>query len=574
MPVCSTCGTRYGSTVRICIRDGTPLVAGRTNDPNLGKLLDGKYRIDAFISGGGMGSVYRATHVLLGKTVAVKVIRNELVTSDDVVRRFQREARAAATVDHPNIVTVYDLGQADDGTLYIAMEFIDGPSLKAAIGRDGPMPADRAIDILRQVASALSVAHQKQIIHRDLKSQNLMLASDSSGDETVKLVDFGIAKTFDEPAVQLTEAGFVLGTPHYMSPEQAAGKVVDHRADLYSLGVIMYEMLVGDVPFGDASTTSILLKLMTEVPDPPSRRRTDGTIPPALEAIAMRCLEKDPGKRFQSATEFADALAESVGPANAGLHMSAAIEPTRVREATVVPPLPATDRRSWVLAGLFVAAIPVLGALAFGMVTPRLSPEPVPPRTVDVPPPPERPARPPVQQADVNVEPAVVEPRPVPTPRSIGDLPAKAGSHESVPAPVPAPLPQVVPPPRPEHPPVFVQCDGPPQLCSGVRAEIVSALRRSSLPIVSTPEQAEIELTAVIGILGQTGSADFGTPMVTTTYSVDLVAESHGIEIVMPPARTFSFDARFGSARLPEHARLVAAGAVEGVLEFSKNGRR
>jgi hypothetical protein len=126
----------------------------------------------------------------------------------------------------------------------------------------------------------------------------------------------------------------------------------------------------------------------------------------------------------------------------------------------------------------------------------------------------------------------------------------------------------VVAPPRPEHPPVFVQCDGPPQLCSGVRSEIISALRRSSLPIVSAPEQAEIELTAVIGILGQTASADFGTPMMTTTYSVDLVAESHGNEIVMPPARTFSFDARFGSARLPEHARVVAAGAADSVLEF------
>jgi serine/threonine protein kinase len=170
MPVCSTCGTRYGSTVRICIRDGTPLVAGRIDDPHLGKLLDGKYRIDAYISGGGMGSVYRATHVMLGKAVAVKVIRSELVTSDDVVRRFQREARAASTLDHPNIVTVYDLGQAGDGTLYIAMEFIDGPSLKEAIRRDGPVAPARVIEILRQVGSALSLAHQNQIIHRDLKS--------------------------------------------------------------------------------------------------------------------------------------------------------------------------------------------------------------------------------------------------------------------------------------------------------------------------------------------------------------------------------------------------------------------
>jgi len=294
MPICSTCGTRYGSTVRICIKDGTPLVAGRIEDPHIGKLLDGKYRIDAFISGGGMGSVYRATHVMLGKTVAVKVIRNELVTSDDVVRRFQREARAASTLNHPNIVTVYDLGQADDGTLYIAMEFIDGSSLKEAIRRDGPVAPGRAVEILRQVASALALAHRNQIIHRDLKSQNLMLTADQHGRTMVKLVDFGIAKTFDEPAVQLTEAGFVLGTPHYMSPEQAAGMVVDHRADLYSLGVILYEMLAGEVPFGEASTTSILVKLMTEMPEPPSRRRRDVVVPAALEAIAMGASKRIP----------------------------------------------------------------------------------------------------------------------------------------------------------------------------------------------------------------------------------------------------------------------------------------
>ncbi len=385
MRICSMCGTHYGLTVRICIKDGTPLVAGRIDDPNIGRLLDGKYRIDAFISVGGMGSVYRATHVMLGKTVAVKVIRHELVTSDDVVRRFQREARAASTLDHPNIVTVYDLGQADDGTLYIAMEFIEGSSLKEAIRRDGPIPHGRAVEILRQVASALSVAHQRHIIHRDLKSQNLMLATGVDGRVTVKLVDFGIAKTFDEP-VQLTEAGFVLGTPHYMSPEQAAGKAVDHRADLYSLGVILYEMLVGDVPFSDASTTSILVKLVTEVPEPPSRRRTDVVVPAALEAIAMRCLDKNPDRRFQSADEFAAALDRATRDVALGSADPGFAEPTRVRAAAgvpaarlvrggveaIVPPRPPAARRSWMMAACVVAGIPVVGALAFGMVAPRL----------------------------------------------------------------------------------------------------------------------------------------------------------------------------------------------------------
>ena len=543
MPVCSTCGTRYGSTVRICIRDGTPLVAGRIDDPHIGKLLDGKYRIDAFISGGGMGSVYRATHVMLNKTVAVKVIRNELVTSDDVVRRFQREARAASTLDHPNIVTVYDLGQAEDGTLYIAMEFIDGPSLKEAIRRDGPLPADRAIDILRQVASALSVAHQKQIIHRDLKSQNLMLATDPYGATTVKLVDFGIAKTFDEPALQMTEAGFVLGTPHYMSPEQAAGKGVDHRADLYSLGVILYEMLVGDVPFGDASTTSVLIKVMTEAPQPPSRRRSDVAIPPGLEAVAMRCLEKDPGKRFQSAAEFADALD--------GRH---ADEPTLLRVPALAPPLPTPPGRSWMTAGLLLAAIPIVGALAFGMVAPNLPHEETPRRTADVSLPPEE--------------------KPVPAPRQASPVaPRLSVPQPSVQAPatiaqLPIPQPAVEPVARPEQPPVYVGCEGPAPICSAVRNEIVTALRRSNLPVASSPDSAEVELAATVGILGETVSLDFGTPMITTTYSVALLGESHGIDVPMPPDRTFSFDARFGAARLQENARLIAAGAAEAVRDF------
>ena len=299
--------------MRHCVRiDGQDLrprrdAAGHGSDGQqyVGTLLDGKYRIESFISAGGMGSVYRAVHVMLDKTVAVKVIKNELVTSDEIVARFQREARAASNLEHPNIVTVYDLGQTAEGTLYIAMEFIDGPSLKEMIRKNGPLAPREAIDILRQVASALSAAHRKQVVHRDLKSDNLMLETDGDR-KVVKLVDFGIAKTFDD-STQLTAAGYMLGTPHYMSPEQAAGKSVDHRADLYSLGVILYEMLTGELPFGDHALTSLLVKLATETPSPPSSRRPEH-VPPALDAVAMRCLEKDPERRFQSADEFTAAL--------------------------------------------------------------------------------------------------------------------------------------------------------------------------------------------------------------------------------------------------------------------------
>ena len=236
-------------------------------------------------------------------------------------------------------MSVYDLGQTPDGTLYIAMEFIDGPSLKEVIRRNGPLTPLESIDILRQVASALSSAHRKQIVHRDLKSDNLMLAPE--GGRKVKLVDFGIAKTFDE-STQLTAAGYMLGTPHYMSPEQAAGKPVDHRADLYSLGVILYEMITGEVPFGDTALTSVLVRLATEAPPPPSARRPDRRVPPALDAVAMRCLEKDPERRFQSADEFADALERAFAEIESRPAMPRASILTA--EATLVRP---PDRRQF-----------------------------------------------------------------------------------------------------------------------------------------------------------------------------------------------------------------------------------
>src|SRR5258708_385546 len=244
---CPQCGKKFPSTVRMCPDDGSVLEHATPTRGQTGQVVDGKYRLDALLAEGGMGEVYRATHVMLGKTIAIKLIRSAIVASPEIVRRFQREARAATALNHPNIVSVYDLGQTPDGTLYIAMEFIDGPSMKEVIRRNGPLTPWESIDILRQVASALSAAHRKQIVHRDLKSDNLMLASEG-GRKVVKLVDFGIAKTFDE-ATQLTAAGYMLGTPHYMSPEQAAGKPVDHRADLYSLGVILCEMITGEVPF-------------------------------------------------------------------------------------------------------------------------------------------------------------------------------------------------------------------------------------------------------------------------------------------------------------------------------------
>ena len=323
MSTCPQCGTTYPPQMSICPVDGTVLSShGRASDPIVGTVIAGKYRIDAVLGRGGMGAVYRATHVMLNKTVAVKTINRDLIESAEMVQRFQREARAATSLEHPNIVAVYDLGQADDGGLYIAMEFVKGVDLKDVIRASGPMPAARIVPLLAQVASALARAHRNHIVHRDLKPQNLVIATDANGQERVKLLDFGIAKTLEEGATQLTADGYSLGTPQYMAPEQAMGEQVDGRADIYALGVILYEMLVGDVPFNAASAPAVLVKHLNEAPEPPSHRRPDLRIPPALEAVALRCLEKDPANRFQTAEEFGAALERSVpagAPGDAGV---------------------------------------------------------------------------------------------------------------------------------------------------------------------------------------------------------------------------------------------------------------
>lgn len=331
MGVCPTCNTSYESQVLICPSDGTPLPASAA-DPHIGALIDGKYRVDAFLSAGGMGSVYRATHVMLDKTVAIKLIRKELGTTPEIVTRFQREARAASNLGHPNIANVFDFGQTGDGSLYLVMEYVSGPSVKDVIQRDGPMAPARIIAILSSVASALARAHRHHVVHRDLKPQNIMLDVDADGRETPKLLDFGIAKTFDDPADRLTLTGFALGTPHYMSPEQATGQPVDARSDIYSLGVVLYEMLVGVVPFNDTSVATIILKHLNEAPQLPSLKRPDVQISPSLESIAMRCLEKEMQRRYQSAEAFIQALEQ------------ADTVPLTVTEATTV--LPATPTLS------------------------------------------------------------------------------------------------------------------------------------------------------------------------------------------------------------------------------------
>lgn len=368
MATCPSCGTRYADSQRLCPNDGTVLNPDRTPETAaVGRVLDGKYRLDAFLSRGGMGAVYEATHVMLNRRVAVKLISPHLVADADMVRRFQREARAVTHLNHPNIVRVQDLGQTRDGTLYIAMDLIAGKSLSDIIQAEPPFDAARIAHIAAQIVSALTHAHENGVIHRDLKPQNIMITRRPDGREVATLLDFGIAKTFEVDAnTKVTSTGFAVGSPRYMSPEQAGAGPVDARSDIYSVGVILYEMLTGEVPFDDASTPALLVKHLTETPVRPSIRRPERHVSPVLEHVAMRCLEKKPEARFQTAEELLRALAWTAVPpevsqTNAATRL-ATPRPSRRQSHTpaVVTPPPAPNWRRY--AGILTAIVLVVAA--------------------------------------------------------------------------------------------------------------------------------------------------------------------------------------------------------------------
>jgi serine/threonine-protein kinase len=266
----------------------------------IGTVMDGRYRIEQRIGEGGMGLVYRATHVVLKKPFALKVIRGDRAADDNVVQRFVREARAASGIGHPNIVNINDFGTTEDGSLYLAMEFLDGVTLSEAM-QSGPIPYARALEIFIQIAGALEAAHAQGIVHRDLKPENIMVMRAGKQHEFVKVLDFGIAKV-KNAAAKITHTGLVFGTPHYMSPEQAAGQPVDHRSDIYSLGVIMYQVLAGALPFAAESLMALMTKHMFE--PAPSLRESGHAVPATLDAIVGRCLQKKPELRHASMREL------------------------------------------------------------------------------------------------------------------------------------------------------------------------------------------------------------------------------------------------------------------------------
>ncbi len=283
----------------------------------IGREIGGRYRVMALLGEGGMGAVYRGEQISLKRKVAIKVLRPELSADPGLVRRFNTEAELVAKLSHPNTVGIYDFGQDADGSLFIAMELLEGRSLRQVMTQDGALHPARAIAIAQQIGRSLADAHGHGIVHRDLKPDNVMVTDRGRDRDVVRVLDFGIAKLRDDNRVtNMTRAGDLVGTPQYMAPEQIRGEPVDGRTDIYALGAMLYEMLTGRLPFEGTTVMAILSKHLIEQPVPPSQRRPDLGLAPALDALVLAAMAKEPGARppsMEALGEQLDALAVQLG---------------------------------------------------------------------------------------------------------------------------------------------------------------------------------------------------------------------------------------------------------------------
>jgi serine/threonine-protein kinase len=337
------------------------LVSGGDLSPG---YVVGEYRVERVIGRGGMGVVYSGVQPVIEKRVAIKVLNSELSSDPGLVRRFLDEARAVNRIRHPNIIDIFSFGQLADSRQYFVMEYLEGHTLADRL-QSADLPVEQLPPLLAQICDALDAAHGEHIVHRDLKPENIWIVDSRRGRMFAKLLDFGIAKLLATGEQTTTQAGVLMGTPQYMSPEQCHGRAIDHRTDIYAMGVLLYQMYTGTLPFHGESFAEVLTKQLTQVPERPS---THAALPQALDELIMRCLAKDPADRPQSARELGEGLARILVPATtAALPSFQAPTTTTLRGSARAADASApqtTPTRRWPLlvVVLLVGALSALGA--------------------------------------------------------------------------------------------------------------------------------------------------------------------------------------------------------------------
>lgn len=304
---CPQCDGRYPKEFRVCPQDATPLEDALEQDPLIGAILADTYHIIRLMGEGGMGRVYEAQHTrLTNRKLAIKLLHDEMARQPEILTRFEREAEAASTIAHPNVVEVLDVNRLEDGRPYIVCEYLEGEEFGALLDRVGTLPVETAVRIVRQICRALMAAHDRGIVHRDVKPENVFLVGDSRAPR-VKVIDFGISKQSDGSS-KLTRTGMVMGTPAYMAPEQARGEHVDHRADIYAVGGILYRAVTGRKPYEGEDGAQVLTLVLTEEPKRP--RTVASTVPEPLELVIQRAMGRSPDDRYATMAELEAELAE------------------------------------------------------------------------------------------------------------------------------------------------------------------------------------------------------------------------------------------------------------------------
>jgi serine/threonine-protein kinase len=306
--ICPVCSREYPDEIRFCQHDGTTLRGVTPAASLVGQVIADRYHVMKKLGEGGMGQVYLAEHVKMGRRSAIKVMSPAMVHDPDAIARFNREAANASRITHPNVCAVYDFGETPDGLIYLAMEFVEGEPLTALLERDGALPLPRATAIFKQTADALQAAHDLGIVHRDLKPDNIMIARGRDATDLVKVVDFGIAKAVggDETGQKVTKTGLVVGTPEFMSPEQLSGDKLDGKSDLYSLALVYFRMLTGHLPFQAETVQETMIKRLTDEPKKLAEVRPDLTFPSGLQPVLDGALARTPAERYQTVAKFAD----------------------------------------------------------------------------------------------------------------------------------------------------------------------------------------------------------------------------------------------------------------------------